>query len=339
MRAAVLYAPQDLRIVEVPRPEIGQGEVLLRVKATAICGTDVSIYLGKGKTAYPRIQGHESTGEIEELGEGVTGFSAGDRAVINPAVFCRNCPYCFNGVTNLCNRGGLFGREFDGSFAEYVKVPAYCVHKLPPEITFIDGTTINVLATVLRSHDRFPIKPGDTVAVIGQGVSGLLHTRVSKLRGASKVIGISRSRWKLEMAQRFGADEVVGAGGGDAVKQVMDLTNGSGADVVVESVGKGETLRQAMEMARPGGTVVAFGVGERSMPDFPHYSVYYKELSVIGSRGMRPTDYENGTRIVTSGQIDLKPLVTEVLPLERVREGMDTVANDPGKALRIVIDI
>lgn len=339
MKAAVLHAPKDLRIEEVPRPEPKPGEVLLRVRATAICGTDVGIYMGKEKTSYPRIQGHESTGEVAAIGEGVKGFQVGDRVVINPALFCRECTYCFSGSTNLCNRGGLFGREFDGSFAEFVAVPAYALHKLPPEISFIDGTSLNVLATVLRSHDRFNIKPGDVVAVVGQGVAGLLQTRVAKLRGASTVIGISRSQWKLDLARKYGADEVAGAGGADAVREVLKLTGGRGADVVIESVGKADTLREAMEMARPGGTVVAFGVGARSIDGFPHYLLYYKELDLVGSRGMRPVDYENGIKLCASGQIDLKPLVTEVLPLEKLQEGMETMASNPGKALRIVIQI
>ncbi|HHV79609.1 MAG TPA: alcohol dehydrogenase catalytic domain-containing protein [Firmicutes bacterium] len=339
MRAAVLHAPRDLRIEEVPKPQVRAGEVLLRVRATAICGTDVGIYIGKEKTNYPRIQGHESTGEIVEIGEGVRDLSVGERVVINPAVFCRDCFFCHYGTTNLCNQGGLFGREFDGSFAEYVRVPAYSVHKLPEEISFIDGTSLNVLATVLRAHDRFAVKPGDLVAVVGQGVAGLLHTRVAKLRGASKVIGISRSQWKLDLARQFGADEVAGAGGSDAVKQVMEITGGRGVDVVIESVGKGDTLRESMEMVRPGGVVVAFGVGAKSIPDFPHYLMYYKELDLVGSRGMRPVDYENGIRLCANGQIDLKPLVTEVLPLEKLKDGMETMVSNPGKALRIVINI
>ena len=159
--------------------------MLVRVKATAICGTDVGIYKGDVETRLPVIQGHESTGVVAELGVGAQGLEMGDRVVLNSVVFCRHCAFCFSGRVNLCPNGGLMGREMDGTFAEYVAVPDVNAIKMPECISFEDGTTLIALATVFQAHTKLQITPGQSVAVIGQGAAGLLHTRLSVLSGAS----------------------------------------------------------------------------------------------------------------------------------------------------------
>jgi len=339
VKAAVLYGACDLRIEDLPKPQLFPGGVLVRVRATGICGTDVGVYDGREKTRYPRVQGHESTGEVVELGEGVEGLSVGDRVVINPALFCGRCRFCLSGLTTLCANGGLLGREMDGTFAEYVVLPVSALHKMPASISFENGTSINVLATVLRSHDRVLVRPGDRVVVIGTGVSGQLHIRLAKLRGAGMVVGVSRSGWKLELAKRYGAHVTIqGKPGTDVVSEVLNVTGG-GADVAIECAGAGETLMQSIDVTRPGGTVLAFGQGPENVPDFRHHAVYYKELTVVGSRGMRPIDYEVGISLCSDGKIDLSPLVTDTFGLERLPEVMARVSSGVHKGLRTVLTI
>ena len=339
MKAAVLHGPRDLRIEEVPRPKIKPGHVVVRIKATAVCGTDVSIYTGKVPVPrLPVIQGHESTGEIVECSEGVTDLTAGDRVVLNSVIFCRHCAYCYTGQVNLCLNGGLMGRELDGTFAEYVTVPDYSCIKIPDTISYEDGTSLIALSTVFHSHDQIRIAPGETAAVIGQGAAGLMQTRLAVISGAEPVFAISRSQWKLDIAETFGA-ATINAGTADAAQAVKDATGGLGVDLAIESVGSGATLRQAMDMVRPGGTVLLFGIAPAAMDGFNGYAIYYKELKIVGSRGMTPKDFHRGIKVLETGKMDLRSLITHRFDLDHVKEALDLVDRRPGDALRVVVTI
>lgn len=339
MKAAVLRGPYDLRIEDAPIPSVKPGYVLVNVKETAVCGTDVGIYNGKIPTKYPRIQGHESAGIIAEVGEGVAGLRVGDRVIINPAISCCKCHYCFSGQTNLCEKGGLLGREVDGTFSEYVVVPDYTLIKLPDSISYEEATTISGLTTVLRAHDKIKITAGETVAVIGLGTTGLLNANVSIIAGAGKVFGITRSQWKLDISEQFGAIPV-NSTKVDPVEAVKAATEGRGADIVIECSGNETTLRQAMDMAKPGGKVVMFGIGKENMKNFNAYDMYYKELTLIGTRAMKRRDFELGIELAAAGKLDLSPYVTHCFSLGETKEALDLVdkklAND---ALRVVVKI
>ena len=338
MKAAVLRAPYELRIEDVPRPVVPRGHVLVRVKATAICGTDVGIYTGKVAVRLPVIQGHESTGVVPEVGEGAKDLEVGDRVVLNAVVFCRHCAFCYSGKVNLCPNGGMMGREVDGTFAEYVCVPDFNAIRIPDSISHEDGTSLIALATVFQAHEKLSITPGQSVAVIGQGPAGLLQTRVSVVSGAEPVFAISRSQWKLDVAEGFGATPIV-SGAVDPVAAVIEATGGVGADIVVESVGSGSTLRQAMQMVRPGGTVLCFGIMPVQVDAFDGYAMYFKELRLFGSRGMTPNNLASAIAIVESGRLDLRPFITHRFGLEQTKEALDLVARESGKTLRVVVSV
>jgi L-iditol 2-dehydrogenase len=316
----------------------GPGQVRIQIRATAICGTDVAIYRGKTPIRYPRVLGHESTGVVDMLGDGAAGLQVGDPIVLNSIEFCRHCWFCFSGKVNICPNGGLMGREFDGTFADYVVVPDFNAIKIPDCISFADGTSLIALATVFRAHDKVGIGPDTTVAVVGQGAAGLLHTRVSVLRGAERVFAVEPVSWKLELAQAFGGIPV-NPSEVDSVAAVTEATGGLGADLVIESVGNGATLRQAMQMVRPGGTVLCFGIMPDEVKEFFGYAMYYKELTLVGSRGMTPNDFVTAIKVVEDGRLDLKPLITHRFPLERTKEALDLVDKEPGKALRVVVNV
>lgn len=337
MKAAVLRGPYDLKIENVPIPQVKPGHVLVNVKETAVCGTDISIYNGKIPTQYPVIQGHESAGVVVDVGDEVSGIVKGDRVIINPAISCCKCHYCFIGKTNLCENGGLLGREMNGTFSEYVIVPDYSVIKLPDSISYEEATTISGLTTVLRAHDKVKITAGESVAVIGLGTTGLLNANVSVIAGAGKVFGITRSQWKLDIAETFGAipispKEV------DPVETVKNATGGAGADLVIECVGSSSTLCQAMEMVRPGGKVLLFGIGGDEVDSFNAYDMYYKEITLIGSRAMTRRDFELGIELVVANKLDLSPYVTHRFSLDDTKKALDLVDGKLEKdVLRVVV--
>jgi len=325
MKAAVLLGPNKLEIQEVSKPIPKYGEILVKIKATAI------------KVNYPRILGHESAGEIAELGEGVKNLKVGDKVVMNPTSYCGTCLDCMVSDTNICKNGGLFGREFDGTYAEYVTLSENRVYKLPDSISCVDATTFIVLTTAVYSQRKIDIFPNSSVIVIGEGPAGLMQTKLSKLRGADPVIGISRSKWKTDLAEStYGADYTFNE---DVVKRVYELTKGRGADYVIECVGKSVTMNMATELVRPGGTILAFGVNAQGIENFNSYSLYYKDLKIIGSRAMQLIDWPLSIDLANTGKIDIGTIITNRLPLRDLIKGFKMLGDPSQKALRIVIEM
>ncbi|MBE3145187.1 MAG: alcohol dehydrogenase catalytic domain-containing protein [Planctomycetes bacterium] len=337
MKAAMLRGQRSLAIEDVPAPTPKYGEVLVRVRATAICGTDISIYEGKTKVNYPRIIGHESAGEVVELGKGIRSSKVGDKVVMSPTSYCGACPACIAGSTNLCENGGLFGREIDGSFAEYVVLAENRVFKLPDSISLVEATTFAVLTTVVYAQRKINMIPGSSVVVIGEGPSGMLHTKLAKLRGSDPVIGVSRSQWKLDLAEKvYGADLTLRE---SEASRVLDLTGGRGADFVIESAGTAETLNLATELVRPGGTILAFGITPPAVEKFLSYALYFKDLTLIGSRAMLPADWPLSIKLAEKKMIDLGTIITHRLPLVELERGFILIKDRSKKALRVVIEI
>ena len=334
MKAAVLHEPGKLQIEDVPVPAVSGHEVLVKIKATAICGTDVALYKGKYAPKYlPIIQGHESVGIVAEIGENVTKFSAGDRVIINPAFFCGDCPCCINGLSNICLNGGLLGKDQSGTFAEYVAVNESSLTPLPQDITFEDATSLQSLTSVLRAWERVSVKPGETVAVIGMGAPGLLHVQMAAMSGGT-VFAITRSHWKLDIAARYGA-KTIGALDVDPVKAVKEATGGKGVDLVIDTAGTQETMAQALNMARFGGTVMLYAVPHK-VENLVLYPVFAKELTILGSRGMNQKGYADAVALYQTGKLDLTPFVTHRFHLEDTAKMFDIVDSGSEKTLRAV---
>lgn len=337
MKAAVLSAPKKLQIEDISDPAPDYGEVLVRVRATAICGTDISIFEGKTRVNCPRVLGHESAGEVVELGENVKGLKVGDKVVLSPTSYCGDCPACMAGYTNICENGGLFGREFDGTYAEYVALAENRAFKLPDTISTVNATSFCVLTTVVYAQRKVNIFPDSSVVVIGEGPAGLLHTKLAKLSGAEPVIGVSRSQWKLDLAKNiYGADYTLCE---NVLEKVQELTRGRGADLVIESAGKAATLNLATELVRPGGTILAFGITPPAIEEFYSYSLYYKDLTIIGSRAMQQIDWPLSIDLAEKGKIDLHTMITHRLPLKELVKGFQMLDDSSRKVLRIVIEI
>jgi 2-desacetyl-2-hydroxyethyl bacteriochlorophyllide A dehydrogenase len=338
MLAAVLKAPRQFDIAERRMPAAGSDDIVVRIAATAVCHTDLGIYTGDHPgVRYPVVMGHEATGVVDAIGSESVRLKPGQPVIINPIISCGHCDSCLRGDQNLCRNAGLFGREVDGSMSEFVCLPCRYVHALPETLPLANATLIETLATVRHAQQRLQLTAGESVAVLGQGTTGLLHTRLAVLAGANPVIGISRTRWKLDMATRMGAHHVLDVGAEDAVEEVLRLTGGNGADVVIDTAGGAATLKAGMDMLRPGGRFSPYAVSHECCPAFTTFPLYYKEMSIIGSRALTPADMEPAIDLVASGRVDVSDFVSAVYPLDHASEAFEEYERNPGRVLRIVI--
>jgi len=323
----VLRAPSDLVLDEVARPQAVDGQVLVRITHSGVCGTDYKIFNGSIRVPYPLIPGHEMAGERVDTGE---------RVIIDPETYDGTCFYCQKGLTNLCPNGTLIGRDVNGGFAEYLMAPASQVFRLPDSVDDRTAPMIQVLTTCLHAQRQVDIFPGDTVAVIGLGVTGQLHVQLAKARGA-RVIGITRSAEKRAMAEKLGADLTI-PGGDDVIAQVREATEGRGADVTIETTGVLKQLELSVHMTRIGGKVLLFGIYTVKEGALPFYDLYFKEISLISARVAKPEDYTACIAMVERGQVTLEPLVSDVMPLGELKAAIGMLSSDSGQRMKIILE-
>ena len=335
MKGMVLKAPRELAREEVPRPAAGTGEVLIRVTHSGVCGTDLKIYRGAIPVRYPRIMGHEMIGEVAEDGSGA--FRPGERVIVDPQLYCGKCFHCKIGETHLCPNGILLGRDLNGGFAEYVCAPADHVFRLPDSVASRTAPLIQVLTTCLHSASLIKISPGEATVVLGLGVTGQLHVQLAKARGASPVIGVTRSADKRELAQQLGAD-LTFPGGEEAIQKVREATGGRGADVVIDTTGMLPVVADAIHMARSGGRILLFGILTATEGALPFYDLYFKELTMIGGRVAKSEDYPSSIELVQRGIVRLEPLISDVMPLAELDKAMGMLGSDSGPRMKIILE-
>jgi 2-desacetyl-2-hydroxyethyl bacteriochlorophyllide A dehydrogenase len=332
----VLKAPGELVLDEVARPGLGAGQALIRVSHSGVCGTDLKIYNGAIPVNYPRIMGHEMIGEVVE-GSGNDAFRLGDRVIIDPELFCGACFHCRIGQTHLCPNGMLLGRDTNGGFAEYVTAPASHVFRLPDSIDSRTAPLIQVLTTCVHAQRLANIVPGESVVVLGLGVTGQLHAQLAKARGAGPVIGITRSAAKRELAQKLGADLTVASGEG-AIQRVLEATEGRGADLIIESTGVIASLADAITMARSGGRLLLFGIITATQGALPFYQLYFKELALINARVAKSEDYPASIDLVQRGIVRLEPLISHVMPVSELKAAIGMLSSDSGQRMKIILE-
>jgi L-iditol 2-dehydrogenase len=327
MRAMVLRAPSELALDDVATPEVPADNVLVRITHSGLCGTDLKIYKGAIPAHYPLIMGHEMVGEVAGVG----------RVIVDPVLYCGTCFHCRIGQTNLCPAGGLIGRETNGGFAEYAVVPAAQVFKLPDSIDSACAPLIQVATTCLHAQRLAQLSEGESVAVIGLGVSGQLHVQLAKARGAGRVIGISRSRFKNDLARQMGADITIESSPA-TVEKVLEATDGRGADVVIECTGVMTCIADAIRMARFGGRVLLFGITNATSGTLPFYDLYFKELTLINNRAATAQDFPVMIDLVDRGAVRLEPLVTHRMALDELGAALDMVEDGAERRLKIILD-
>lgn len=334
MKAMVLNAPNKVAYQDVNVPGKHSDEVLIKVTHTGMCGTDLKIYQGSIPVGYPLIMGHESVGEVVEE---ANGFKAGTRVIVDPALSCGACYNCRAGQSNICPNGGLIGRDQDGGFAEYLTAPAANVFVLPAEVAGDEAPLIQPMTTCLHAQRLARIIPGEAVIVLGLGVTGLLHVQLAKAHGAYPVIGITRSGWKCELAEKLGADFTF-APDDTVLKRIQAITEERGADVVIESVGKLSVLAQAIQLARLGGRIVPFGIYTEKEGSLPFYDLYFKELAVINARVAKSEDYPACIDFVKRGVVQLKPLISHTLGLDEMNAALDMLDSGDSNRMKIILD-
>jgi len=328
MKAALLYGVKDLKIENINKPTLSIGEVLVKVKAATTCGTDLKIFQRgyvEGVIKLPTIFGHEWAGEVAEVSEELLWPKKGMRVRAGNSAPCLRCKMCQKGDYNLCeNMIWLWG-----AYAEYVKVPARMVtvnmQEIPSYLRFEEAAITEPLACVLHGAEKANIKLGDTVAIIGAGPIGLLHLLVAKAMGTEKVLVTDLIEERLEVAQKLGA-EIVNAGQVDAVEKVKTLTSDYGADIVIEAIGNPATWEQALKMVRKGGTVLEFG----GCPPGTEIKVktellHYGQVTVLGTFHATPLHFRKALNLIASRTVDVRPLVTQRMNLERIKDAFDTL--------------
>lgn len=346
MQAAVYHGPEDVRVQAVPEPAVGPGEVKLKVLRTGICGTDLRIYEG-GHRLYPpgtvRIPGHETVGEIVELGAGVRGYELGQRVFVAPNVGCGHCRQCVSGNNNLCVEYQAIGLTLDGAFAEYVRIPAPFLQQgnLMPVSEQVDpgvAAMIEPFACVLRGQRPLGITAGDIVLVMGAGPIGVMHMKLARLKGAAQVIVSEPNVQRAQHALALGADRAINPMEENLEETLRELSEGRGADVVIVAAPAHAAQEQASKLAAIGGRVNFFGglPKDRSTIRFDSNLVHYKELLVTGTTACSTLDCQKAVAIVNSGRIDLAPVVSDVFPLTRVVDALATARG--GQALKVVLN-
>jgi (R,R)-butanediol dehydrogenase/meso-butanediol dehydrogenase/diacetyl reductase len=335
MKAMVLKASSKMEEQDIPQPVPADGEALVRVTSGGICGTDLKIFDGSIPARTPLVIGHEVTGEIV-AGKAADGQGPGTRVVLDPTCACRTCFHCKNGQTNLCPNSLLLGRERNGGFAEYTTIPEINAHAVPDDVDDDEAAFIQVTSTCWHAQMLANIVPGETVIVTGLGVTGQLHVQLAKALGAGKVIGITRSKWKRELAEKFGADITL-APDENTKERVLEETNGVGADLGIETAGKLYTLAQTMDLVRMGGRILPFSIYTEKEGKLPFYDFYFKELNIINARASLSNSFPASTKLVRDGDIQIKPLITHVLPISELNAAMEMLATDEPGRMKMII--
>ena len=336
MRAAVFPSPGACDIIERETPVPAEGQALVRVQASGLCGTDLHIYRGQFPAEFPLIAGHEFAGLVEDIGSGVTHLRPGDRVTIDPNLPCGACRPCRRGLTHLCRRLSAIGVTLPGGFATHCLVPARQAYKVPKDMPFDVAAMTEPVACCLHGIERARIRPGDVVALIGAGMIGLLLLQLALLRGASSVIVSELSPEKRDRALKLGASQVVDPRTEDLTKVVKDATENLGADVVIECVGSEATAQQAVELVGDGGTVLSFGVAppEAQIAINP-YDIYRREITLTGSF-TNPFTHAPALALLASRRLQVTDLISHHLPLEELLTGLELL--EAGNATKIMIE-
>ncbi len=338
MRAAVLEGVKDLRIVELPDPTPGPGELLIRLKAAGICGTDIHYWEGRaGATGGGvRILGHDFGGVVEQVGPGVVGFAVGDRVLVDPARYCGQCAYCQRGQFNLCDSHTYMGMQAEGCFRELIPAPAAFTFKLPDNVSFEESSVLEPAAVALHVFWRVdrddPLYRADKVlACVGCGPIGLELIQIAKLEGY-EAIACDVVPARLELARELGADHLVNAAEEGAAARVRELT-GERKNLVVDASGSRTSGPFSIDAATRGATVVLVG-GSPSQTGFQ--PILAKELTVRGSRGGRSL-YREALQLVSEGKLQVKPLLTHRYKLDQIQAAMEHVTEHPQEVIRVVL--
>lgn len=338
MKALRVTKPGTIEIQNETMPEIGADEVLIKVKAAGICGSDISIYKGTSPVAtYPRIIGHEFAGEIEKIGneaEKTNNLQLGDHVVVNPVCNCGVCRICKKGRGNVCANLTVLGVHRDGGYSEYVKVPAKNVYSVSKNIPWEKAAIVEPYTVAAQVTSRGEIEKGDTVLICGSGQIALTILQVCNILGA-KCIMTDVLEDRLIRAKEFGAYETILSGKEDVVERVKELTDGIGADVSIDAACVGETLKQAALAVRSGGVVVTMGFHDTVVP-ITEFQITARELDIRGSR-LNNNKFPQVIEWFENGQLDPTKIITDTFHFTEIEKAFDKLKNEPETTMKIIL--
>jgi threonine dehydrogenase-like Zn-dependent dehydrogenase len=330
-----------VEVKELPMPEPGPGEVLVKMGASGICYSDVMIYKGlyKGRSPlpFPLIMGHEGAGIVAGLGQGVTNLKVGDKVSLNPIWGCGQCGNCLNGAPNMCTSWTHLGITRDGTFAEFLTVPAFTAFKVPDSVSMIDAACVEPINLAVRTFEHIKPQLAETVAIIGPGAIGLFHLQAFKAAGAAKVIviGLDQDAKRFEMANKLGADHIVNGSKVDVVKEVKELTGGLGCDIVVETASHPSTVGLAIDLAAAQGRVMLFGLYPEAT--ISPLNMVRSGLQVWADTASIPRWFRRGIRWVEYKKVTAEAIVSRPFRLEEVKEAFEAFkSGDAAKVLFVM---
>lgn len=339
MKAAVWTDYHKIEIQEVPVPEIGPVEVLIKVHSAGVCATDLEVVTGRFRYGKPpHILGHEIAGEIVAVGSGVKTRKVGERVVIETSIGCGVCRECRSGNRHLCSQMEEIGTApHQGGYAQYVKAPEENLVLIPDNVSYDEAGIVESVVCPVGGLMRLGVHFGETVLVYGVGPAGIAFIQGAKAMGAGKVIAVARNRTRLERAGKFGADLLIDSKEENVREKVMEYTGGKGADLVCEAAGSGATTRSAFDCVKRAGRVMLYGLpAEEQAREFSSLDIIMGQLEVYGILG-NPHVWEPLLRLVSSGRINLKDMVDAVLPLSRLEEAFALMQDPVKKPVKIVV--
>ena len=324
MKASYFLGKGSFEVRQAPELHPGPGEVVIKNMVCGVCGTDVHIFHGEPGSADvnpPVVLGHEYSGEVVEVGEGVTALKPGDHVTVDPNIYCGECVYCRNGKKQLCETMQAVGVTRDGGFGEYSLVPAAQAFKLGDSVLYEAGAMAEPVACCLHGIDLAGIKAGDRVCIVGGGAIGLIMLQLAKLSGASSLVLSEPNEKRRQVALSLGADAAIDPTAPDA-KSAYEAALGDGADVVIECVGNNAAVKSAFQLAKKGATIVLFSVPKVDATfDLPLFDVYKKELTIKGSF-VNPDTHERAVRLINSGKLDFTSIITHRFNLDQLPEAI-----------------
>ncbi len=338
MKASRFLGNKTFAVADLPTPHAGPGELVLRNQVCGVCGTDVHIYHGEPGSADvnpPVVLGHEYSGEVVEVGEGVTGFAVGDHVTVDPNIYCGHCAYCQNGKKQLCPSMEAIGVTRDGGFAQYSRIPASQAFKLEPTVPWEAAAMAEPLACCLHGIDLAGIQVGDKVCVVGGGAIGLLMVQLAKLSGASQIVLSEPNEKRRQVGLQLGANTALDPTRPDAQEAFAQVLGG-GANVVIECVGNVPAVKSAFQFAGKGATVLLFSVPKVDATfDLPLFDVYKKELTIKGSF-VNPDTHARAVALINSGKVDFGPIITHRFPLDQLPEAIAMQMSDA--SIKVVVE-
>lgn len=340
MKASVCYKKNDLRTEDLPTPEISDNEVLIKMLACGLCGTDIQKIRGDSVTK-PTVLGHEVVGQIVKKGKNINNYELGDRVITAIHVPCFTCHYCNKGHYTICEQFRTNNID-PGGFAEFIRIPElhlkHLTHKVSDNVTDEEATLIEPIACCLHGLKQADIRPDDSVLIMGAGTIGILHAQLAKIKGANKVIVSDMSEYKLRKALKVGCDYAINITEKDIISEVNQITNGQGVDVIVIAAGVSSLVSDAVNMVRRAGRIIVFsGFDKNKLVTLDASRFFKDEISIIGTYSVTPYEFPEALDLLEKRKLNTDEMITHVFPLDKLSEAIDLSTDPKQSVLKVII--